>query len=130
MRSWDRHGDGILARIERISNEVYAMTDQIDEKTFAHMVELAALELTGDEGDYLRQELNNQLRAIHELERIPLDENTAATSHGVPYTPQISAELREDKVESFPDVDAIMGQAPHSEEGYIVVPEIPHEELE
>lgn len=106
------------------------MDDQIDKKTFAHMVELAALELDEKEGEYLRSELNKQLRAIQELEAIPLGEDTPATSHGVPYTPEMSAALREDKAEAFEDTDAIMTQAPESDDGYIVVPEIPHEELE
>jgi aspartyl-tRNA(Asn)/glutamyl-tRNA(Gln) amidotransferase subunit C len=106
------------------------MTDEIDRKTFMHMVELAALELDEQEGEYLRRELNHQLQAIHELEAIPLDEETPAASHGVPYTPEISAELREDIVEPFKDVPSIMEQAPESDDGYIVVPEIPHEDLE
>jgi len=106
------------------------MTDQIDKQTFTHMVELAALELDAEEGEYLRRELNHQLRAIQELEAIPLDEDTPVTSHGVPFTPEISAELRADRVEKFPDVDKIIGQTPESDAGYIVVPEIPHEELE
>lgn len=106
------------------------MSDQIDKETFNHMVELAALELEEDEAEYLRGELNNQLKAIHELEAIPLDENTPATSHGVPYTPEISPEVREDKHIPFPNTEDLIGQAPETDDGYIVVPDIPHEDLE
>ncbi|MBE0697194.1 MAG: hypothetical protein IH586_09745, partial [Anaerolineaceae bacterium] len=62
------------------------MNDIISPETFAHLVDLAALQLTPAESDYLRQQLNNQLKAIHELAAIPLDEDVAITSHGVPYT--------------------------------------------
>ncbi|MEK6256342.1 MAG: Asp-tRNA(Asn)/Glu-tRNA(Gln) amidotransferase subunit GatC [Chloroflexota bacterium] len=106
------------------------MSDQIDKETFNHMVELAALELDDKEAEYLRGELNNQLKAIHELESIPLDDETPATSHGVPYTPEISAQVREDKHIRFPDSEALINQAPESDDGYIVVPDIPHEDLE
>jgi len=106
------------------------MSDNIDKETFNHMVELAALELEEEEAEYLRGELNNQLKAIHELEAIPLDEETPATSHGVPYTAEISQELRQDKHIPFPNSDDLINQAPESDDGYIVVPDIPHEDLE
>jgi aspartyl/glutamyl-tRNA(Asn/Gln) amidotransferase C subunit len=106
------------------------MSDNIDKETFNHMVELAALELEEKEAEYLRGELNNQLKAIHELDAIPLDEEILATSHGVPYTAEISPELREDNHIPFPNSDDLIGQAPESADGYIVVPDIPHEDLE
>ena len=102
---------------------------EITLEIFAHMVELAALELDEKEAEYLRRELNNQLKAIHELEAIPLDEDTPLTYHGVPYTTEISPGIRDDEVIPCEDVKAIVSQVPQMEEGYIVVPDIPHEDL-
>ncbi len=106
------------------------MSDQITPEIFDHLVGLAALELSTEEAEYLRGQLNNQLKAIHELEAIPLAPNTPITSHGVPYTPDIVPEIRTDEWIPFPDPDAILEQAPETEDRYIVVPEIPHTELE
>ena len=62
------------------------MKNIITPETFEHLVDLAALEMDTEHGEYLRGELNNQLNAIHELEAIPLEGEIAVTSHGVPYT--------------------------------------------
>ncbi|MDX1437185.1 MAG: Asp-tRNA(Asn)/Glu-tRNA(Gln) amidotransferase subunit GatC [Anaerolineales bacterium] len=105
------------------------MTDSIDPDTFAHLVDLAALELEPEEADYLRRELNNQLTAIRELEAIPLDGETPLTYHGVPYTPESTPAIREDDWVSCPNPDDILAQAPDTTDRYIVVPDIPHEEL-
>jgi aspartyl-tRNA(Asn)/glutamyl-tRNA(Gln) amidotransferase subunit C len=105
------------------------MTDEITPELFNHLVELAALELTPDEGEYLRRELNNQLKAIHELEAIPLDSATPVASHGVPYTSATSPSIREDVIISNPDPERLLKTAPETEDGYIVVPEIPHQDL-
>ncbi|KPL82367.1 hypothetical protein SE15_09325 [Thermanaerothrix daxensis] len=104
--------------------------ETIDPATFAHLVHLAALELDEAQAEYLRRELNRQLGAIHELEAIPLDDSVPITSHGVPYTPEISPPLREDDWQPFSDAAEILGQAPQVEEGYVVVPDIPHTTLE
>ena len=66
------------------------MNDEISREIFEHLVELAALELDPKETEYLRGQLNNQLKAIHELEAIPLDAETPIASHGVPYPPEVS----------------------------------------
>jgi len=105
------------------------MSEPITPEIFEHLVRLAALELNPQEAEYLRQQLNNQLKAIHELEAIPLDAGTAITSHGVPYTPEITPPTRSDEWQPDPAPEKILAQAPESEEGYIVVPEIPHTEL-
>ena len=106
------------------------MADQIDIATFNHMVELAALELDEDEAEYLRGELNKQLSVIQELEAVPIDDDIPATSHGIPYEAEFSAQLREDKHIPFEDSAALIDQAPETDDGYIVVPDIPHEDLE
>ncbi len=106
------------------------MSDEISSELFRHLVELAALELSPEEAEYLRRELNNQLTAIHELEAIPLDPETPPASHGVPYPPEIVPPIRPDEWQSYPDPDGILAQAPEREERYIVVPDIPHTDLE
>ncbi|TAK13249.1 MAG: aspartyl/glutamyl-tRNA amidotransferase subunit C [Anaerolineae bacterium] len=103
--------------------------EKITPELFAHLVELAALELGPEEGEYIRKQLNNQLKAIEELVQVPLDPTTLPASHGVPYTPAISAELREDLHNPFPHPEAILKGAPKTEDGHFVVPDIPHEDL-
>ncbi|MGB2895561.1 MAG: Asp-tRNA(Asn)/Glu-tRNA(Gln) amidotransferase subunit GatC [Anaerolineales bacterium] len=97
---------------------------------FNHLVDLAAFELSPEEREYLRKELNEQLRAIRELEAIDVSEEIPITSHGVPYSAAIMPSLREDIIEKCPEADDILGQAPEVEERYIVVPDIPSEALE
>lgn len=106
------------------------MTDPITPEIFAHLVELAAFELDAVEGEYLRRQLNNQLKAVQELVAIPLDESLPLTLHGVPYPPQISAPLRADEWQPDPDPGKILKQAPETADNYIVVPDIPHTRLE
>ena len=106
------------------------MSETISQNTFNHLVELAALELNPDEAQYLLAQMNYQLKAIHELEQIPLDENTPPARHGVPFPVEISAPPREDTIEAFPHVDELLGQVPSIEDRYIIVPDIPHTELE
>jgi aspartyl/glutamyl-tRNA(Asn/Gln) amidotransferase C subunit len=105
------------------------MTDEITPEIFDHLVLLAALELSPEESEYLRKELNKQLKAIHELEDIPLDATTPPASHGVPYSPAIMPAIRPDEWLPHPHPDEILAQAPETDEGYIVVPEIPHTDL-
>ncbi|PWH17573.1 MAG: hypothetical protein DDG60_01765 [Anaerolineae bacterium] len=106
------------------------MREEITLDLFNHLVELAALELNPAEAEYLRRELNNQLKAIHELQAIPLDPNTPIASHGVPYTPQSSPALREDVIHPHPHPARLLQTAPETADGFIVVPEIPRQELE
>jgi len=102
----------------------------LDEATFRHLVKLAALELLAEEQVYLRGELNQQMRAIRELEAIQIDPGTPITSHGVPYTLETSPGLRQDEHQPSPEADDILAQAPEVHERYLVVPDIPHEDLE
>jgi aspartyl/glutamyl-tRNA(Asn/Gln) amidotransferase C subunit len=105
------------------------MSDEITPELFDRLVELAALELTPEESDYLRTQLNNQLKSIRELEAIPIPPETVPASHGVPYTPATSAPLRTDEWSAWPDPARIIAQAPETEDGFVVVPDIPHEKL-
>ena len=106
------------------------MTEQITPDIFTHLVDLAELDLTPEQGEYLRRELNNQLKSIHELEAIPLDADVPISLHGVPYPAAISPALRADEWFPYEDSARIIEQAPQSVDGYIVVPDIPHTTLE
>ncbi len=106
------------------------MAEEITIEIFNHLVQLAALELSKEEGEYLRKQLNNQLKAIHELESIPLDPKTPIAAHGLLYTPEITPPIRSDEWVPYPAPDDILTQAPETDESYFVVPEIPHTELE
>ncbi len=105
------------------------MSEPITPELFAHLVRLAALELSPEESEYLRRQLNNQLKAIQELEAIPLGEITQVTSHGVPYTPEITPPIRLDTWQPYPSPETILDQAPQTEDNYIVVPDIKHTDL-
>ncbi len=106
------------------------MQERIDPELFAHLVDLAALQLDAEESEYLRGELNKQLQAIDELAAIQLDKDTPAASHGVPYSADIRPSIRPDVSRQAPETEAILGQAPEIEDRYIVVPDIPHEDLD
>lgn len=105
------------------------MSDEITPELFNHLVELAALELSADEAEYLRRQLNNQLKAIHELETIPLDPETPVASHGVSYTWATTPPMRLDEIDPYPDPEKLLAGAPEIEDGYIVVPDTPHQDL-
>ncbi|MDP2965529.1 MAG: Asp-tRNA(Asn)/Glu-tRNA(Gln) amidotransferase subunit GatC [Pelolinea sp.] len=104
--------------------------EDITPEVFNHLVQLAALELENSQSEYLRSELNKQLASIRELEAIKLEESLPAASHGVPYPPEHKPALREDEWETCPEAKAITAQAPQFEDGYIIVPDIPHTTLE
>jgi len=106
------------------------MTDKISPEDFERLAALASLELPADEADYLRKELNNQMVSIEVLESIPIDTETGGTAHGIPYDELNSAAPREDISHQDPNRDEILKQAPELEDGYIVVPDISHEELD
>lgn len=102
----------------------------ITPEVFDHLVQLAALELDEQQAEYLCRELNSQLSAIRELEAIQMDPATPLASHGVPYDEHNSPALRADEWQACADVDAITQQAPQFEDGYLIVPDIPHTTLE
>ncbi len=106
------------------------MTDEITPEIFAHLVELASFELEPQNAEYLRKELNHQLKAIHELEAIPLDEKLEVSTHGVPYPRANRPPIREDENLPFTENGALTRQIPQFEDGYVIVPDIPHQTLE
>lgn len=108
---------------------VKPMSEEITKEVFDHLVDLAALALNEEQAEYLRRQLNNQLKAIHELGGIPIGEDVPISLHGVPYYESESAPPREDEWHKYEDAADILRQAPQLEDGYIVVPDIPHTEL-
>jgi aspartyl-tRNA(Asn)/glutamyl-tRNA(Gln) amidotransferase subunit C len=106
------------------------VSDSISPEVFNHLVQLAALELDPAEAEYLLRQLNNQLKAIDQLVAIPLDEALPVTTHGVPYTAEIAPSFRPDEWNAYSNPDEILLQAPQTEDRYVVVPEIPHTELD
>jgi aspartyl/glutamyl-tRNA(Asn/Gln) amidotransferase C subunit len=106
------------------------MPEEISLELFAHLVDLAALELSPDEADYLRRQMNNQLKAINELISIPLASEIVVTPHGIAYSPENSSKNRKDEWSPYPDPGMLLKQAPEVENDYIIVPEIPHMDLE
>jgi aspartyl/glutamyl-tRNA(Asn/Gln) amidotransferase C subunit len=106
------------------------MADNISREDFQKLADLASLELPEKEAEYLRKELNNQMVSIEVLESIPIDAKTSSAAHGLPYTDYNSRQPRADKTSQDPHREAILEQAPELEDGYIVVPDISHEELE
>ncbi len=106
------------------------MTEKISPKDFERLAELASLELPAAEAEYLRKELNNQMLSIEVLESIPIDTDMGTAAHGIPYNELNSADPREDISRQDPNREEILNQAPELEDGYIVVPDISHEELD
>lgn len=103
---------------------------EISAEEFDHLVQLAALQMDEEQGEYLLRELNKQLQAIRELESIPVLENLTITAHGLPFGKELKQELRQDVCEPFPAIEEMIAQAPQIEEGYMNVPDIPHTTLE
>lgn len=101
----------------------------IDPETFSHLVELASFEFEPDQADYLREQLNRQLKTIDELAAVPLEESLPMEIHGVPYPVERCQELRADESASFAGRDLLRDQFPKFEDGYVIVPDIPHQEL-
>ena len=106
------------------------MTEQITPEDFRRLADLASLELPEEEAEYLRKELNNQMVSIEVLESIPIEADTGTAAHGLPYTEYNSAVPRADESRQDPNRQDILDQAPELEDGYIVVPDISHEELD
>jgi aspartyl/glutamyl-tRNA(Asn/Gln) amidotransferase C subunit len=106
------------------------MTEKISPEDFQRLADLASLELPEKEAEYLRGELNNQMISIEVLESIPIETDTGTAAHGLPYTEYNSQTPRKDEVRQDPHRQEILDQAPELEDGYIVVPDISHEELE
>jgi aspartyl-tRNA(Asn)/glutamyl-tRNA(Gln) amidotransferase subunit C len=106
------------------------MSEEISAETFAHLVELAAFEFEADQAEYLRRQLNNQLKAIGELEAIDVDASVPPSLHGVDFPRSVRQALRGDEDKKFTEREQLVGQVPQFEDGYVIVPDIPHKDLD
>jgi len=106
------------------------MTDEITPELFAKLVNLAAFAFDPKEAEYLRMELNKQLKAIRQLESVTLDKAVPLASRGVTYTPESRPQMRPDVWVPCDNPEEILDQAPQVEDGYLIVPDIPHTELD
>ena len=106
------------------------MNEEISSEVFARLVELASFEFEPEQAEYLRQQLNHQLKAIHELEAIILDERINPAIHGISYADKINPTLREDHAKFYPNTQQIIAQMPEFKDGYVIVPDQKHETLE
>ncbi|HWS22836.1 MAG TPA: hypothetical protein VN226_00170 [Anaerolineales bacterium] len=105
------------------------MKEEINRQVFDHLVSLAALKLTPQEAEYLRDQMNQQLQVIHEMEQIPIEEDLEISSHGVALTPSNSAGLREDEIDPHKSRLSLEKIAPDVKNNFIIVPEIPHHKI-
>lgn len=112
--------------VEELGNQP---SHEISEEIFHHLVDLAAFHLEDDEAKYLHKELNEQLKAIRELDAIEIETDVPITSHGVPYSEVMRLPLRQDKIEPSTIADEILDQAPEVDGRSIIVPDIPHEDI-
>lgn len=101
----------------------------ITEEMFREFMQTAELELTAEEQVSIRAVMNTQMKIIQELESIPLDEDLPPVIHGNPYPQEIRMELREDVWTPFDNAEGIIAQAPRSQDGFIVSPDVPHQKL-
>lgn len=105
------------------------MKEVITKPMFDELARTGALELSADEAERLRLEMNRQMRIIRQLEVIPLDEQLSPVIHGNPYPPGIRCEPRTDEWHPFDNAAGILAQVPRTAEGYIVSPDVPHQRI-
>lgn len=106
------------------------MSEKITPEVFDKLAELAALELAPEEAEYLRVQLNAQLTSIDELMAVPLDDETPIAAHGVSFNLSNSQPVRNDTHIPSKNAEAILKQSPEIQDRYIVVPDIPMEDLD
>lgn len=105
----------------------------IDEERLARLQKWAAIASQSPEEDaYLRRELNSQLEEMVVRVLDPALDNALAAVEPATYGVDLSHRcgvMRDDVVEPWPDVDALLDSAPHTQDRYFVVPQNRHEEL-
>ena len=106
------------------------MTESVSRDMFASLTRTAALDLTPDEAERLRDEMNRQMAVIRRLEAIPLDDDLTPAVHGNPYQESVRAGLREDIPQDFANREGILEAVPRVKDGYIVSPDLSHRKLD
>ena len=105
------------------------MDEVISIKTFSQLAAVGGIELTADEAEDLRGEINRQMRVIRQLEAIPLEDHIRPVIRGNPYPEGVRCELREDIPLPFGNSDGIIAQAPSVRDRCIVSPDVPHQRI-
>ncbi len=103
--------------------------DQITKEMLEEFTQVAEVALTKEEFSSILAKMNEQLQVINELTTIPHDEEFEPTIHGNPFPVAIQTPLREDVWTPFEHPEDIVAQAPRSQDGYIVSPDVPHQKL-
>ncbi len=84
-----------------------------------HIARLARLGLSDEEKKLYGEQLSRILEYAETLNKLPT-ENIAPTTHAIP----MKNVLREDRMVPFPDIEAIMINAPQEESNMFLVPRI------
>lgn len=103
--------------------------EKITRELFDQFAQVGEVELTEAEAESILTKMNEQLTVIDQLSGIPLDPDTPAVVHGNPYPIEIQIPLREDVWTPFENVEGILAEAPRTQDGYIVAPDVPHQKL-
>ena len=91
----------------------------VDKKTVRHIARLARIALKDEQVEPMVNELNNILAWVQQLEEVDVA--------GVPPLTSVveqSLKMREDVVTEGGQADALMANAPQSEENFFVVPRV------
>jgi aspartyl-tRNA(Asn)/glutamyl-tRNA(Gln) amidotransferase subunit C len=95
----------------------------VDRKTVRHIARLARIALAEDQVEPMAGELNNILSWIEQLSEVDVE--------GVPPLTSVIVQqlrMREDEVTEGDQADALMANAPESEDHFFVVPKIVEQE--
>ena len=91
----------------------------VDEKTVCHIAKLARIALTADQIGPMAAELNGILGWVEQLQEVDVN--------GVPPLTSVVAQylrMRDDVVTECDQVDALMANAPLTEDHFFVVPKV------
>ncbi|MCS7173420.1 MAG: Asp-tRNA(Asn)/Glu-tRNA(Gln) amidotransferase subunit GatC [Armatimonadetes bacterium] len=92
---------------------------RIDRELVAHIARLSRLELTEEELERYRLQLNTILEYFGRLSELPT-EGVETTAHPIPATNV----FREDVVAPSLPLEEVLAMAPQTREGYFVVPRV------
>jgi len=91
----------------------------VDEKTVRHIARLARIAVTEEEARALQGELNAILDWVEQLDEVDTSGIEPMTS-----IVAMAMKMREDKVTDGDDPDAVVRNAPVSDDNYFVVPKV------
>ena len=91
----------------------------VDDKTVRRIAHLARIAVAEDEVEHLKDELNGILAFVEQLQEVKVEGVEPMTS----VTP-MAMKKREDVVTEGGDVDAVLRNAPATENNYFLVPKV------